>query len=505
MSTSPDASPFEGLLSVFTAAPVAMALLDADLRPVLVNPRMRELDLHPDRGLAGRVLASASEVTDVDMRTGDRSFRASYAPVEVEGRVLGVVCTAVETTAHLRLLARSERLQAVTEQLSAALTKEEVAAIILQESLDATGGTCAVLALLTGDETLRLDHRLGMAAGAPAELPAGAQAPMPEAARTGKPVLIASRAEWLRRYPQVPPRGDFQAFAAIPLLFEEQVAGVMGLGYPHRRTLHADDVGTLLAIGRQGAQALERARLYEERAYVARTLQAGLLPRALPGIEGFELAVRYWPIGDGSEVGGDFYDVVPLDDGSWLVAVGDICGKGTAAAVLTGVMRSTIRALALHEIDPGRLLAGVNEALLRESSAEALASMACARIAREADGVHIRIAVGGHPPPLVLRRGGMVDVVTARGPLLGVEPRPTLELAEERLVSGDLLLLYTDGVIDARRTGSEPFGEARLQAALATGAGRDAQGALDLIDAAVRAYAPGPPRDDKALLAVRAA
>src|SRR4051794_15150960 len=104
MSTSPDASPFEGLLSVFTAAPVAMALLDADLRPVLVNPRMRELDLHPDRGLAGRVLASATEVTDVDMRTGDRSFRASYAPVEVEGRVLGVVCTAIETTAHLRLL-----------------------------------------------------------------------------------------------------------------------------------------------------------------------------------------------------------------------------------------------------------------------------------------------------------------------------------------------------------------------------------------------------------------
>jgi serine phosphatase RsbU (regulator of sigma subunit) len=259
-----------------------------------------------------------------------------------------------------------------------------------------------------------------------------------------------------------------------------------------------------MAIGRQGAQALERARLYEERAYVARTLQEGLLPRALPQVEGLELDVRYRPIGDGSEVGGDFYDVVPLNDGSWLATVGDICGKGTGAAVLTGVMRSTIRALALNETRLAAIVAGVNEALIRESSPMALASLGCATLRRDAGGVDVCVAAGGHPPALILRRGGAVEVVAASGPMLGVQRDAPMTLCVDRLDPGDLLLLYTDGVIDARRAGREPFGEGRLHAALAAGAGRDASGVLDVIDAAVRAYAPGAPRDDKALLAVRA-
>src|SRR3712207_6178412 len=125
------------------------------------------------------------------------------------------------------------------------------------------------------------------------------------------------------------------------MLFEGGVPGCMGLGFPDAGAFDVADVDLLVAIARQGAQALERARLYEERAYVARTLQSGLLPRRLPDVPGLDVAVRYRPVGDGAEVGGDFYDVFAAGEGAWVAAVGDICGKGIEAAMLTGVVRST--------------------------------------------------------------------------------------------------------------------------------------------------------------------
>ena len=491
--------------TVFGAAPVGMALLDAELRTVLRNARLDDLGVAPDDELARSVLASGMTVSDVEARAGRRAFLTSYAPVEIAGRVLGVVVAIVETSERQQLLERTARMQTVTERLSAALTEAEVAEVIVREVMAATGASCGVLGLVApGERALVVGHRFGIEGGPPGRLPLEAEAPMPAAARTAVPVLLHTREEWLQRYPAVPPRGDFEAFAAVPLLFEDAVSGVMGIGYPERRGFEAADVEMLLAIGRQGAQALERARLYEERAYVARTLQEGLLPRALPNIEGLELGVRYRPIGDGSEVGGDFYDVVPLNDGSWLAAVGDICGKGTGAAVLTGVVRSTIRALALNETDLEPVVRGVNEALLRENSPQALATVGCATLRREGDGVESCIATGGHPPPLVLRADGTVEMVDSGGPLLGVSGNPDLEIARIRLEPGDTLLLYTDGVIDARRAGRPAFGEERLRDALAAGAGLDVQGVLDVIDGAVRAYAAGPPRDDKALLAIRA-
>jgi serine phosphatase RsbU (regulator of sigma subunit) len=213
--------------------------------------------------------------------------------------------------------------------------------------------------------------------------------------------------------------------------------------------------------------------------------------------------VHYRPVADGAEVGGDFYDVVARPGGGWIVAVGDICGSGAAAAVLSGVMRTTVRALARHEERPERLLAGVNDALLAEDSPDALATMACATLGRDGDAFVARLAVGGHPPPLVLRASGEVEVLPVGGPLLGMESLPPGAPADVRLEGGDTLLLYTDGIIDGRPPGGVPFGEARLHAALATAAGRDAAGVLATVDAAMRAYAPGAPGDDTAMLAVR--
>ncbi|HEX8207491.1 MAG TPA: GAF domain-containing protein, partial [Solirubrobacteraceae bacterium] len=287
-----------------------------------------------------------------------------------------------------RLLDRTARLQAVTEQLSAALTKDEVADVIVRAGMAATGASCGVLGLRSEERALRIGHRYGMAGGAPSDLPLDLDAPMPRAARDAAPVLLESREDWLRRFPGFPPRGDFEAFAAVPLLFEGSVPGCMGLGFAEAGPFDGADVDLLVAIARQGALALERARLYEEREYVARTLQAGLLPRALPDIPGLDVAVHYRPLGDGSEVGGDFYDLFGVGDDAWFVAMGDVCGKGAQAAVLSGVMRSTVRALALSApaVEPAEVLEGVNAALLRDESPAALATAACGLVRPAAGG-----------------------------------------------------------------------------------------------------------------------
>jgi serine phosphatase RsbU (regulator of sigma subunit) len=183
-----------------------------------------------------------------------------------------------------------------------------------------------------------------------------------------------------------------------------------------------------------------------------------------------------------------------------------VCGKGTEAAVQAGVVRNTVRALAVRESRPAEILRAVNEALLREPSGSALSTAAGGTVcaAADGDGFEVTLSGGGHPPPLVLRADGAVEEIEVAGPMLGVTPHPTLVEATVRLRGGDLLLLYTDGVIDARET-REVFGEARLRDALARGAGQDADGVLATIDSAVRAFHPGPPRDDKALLAIRVA
>jgi PAS domain S-box-containing protein len=516
------------LATLVATAPVGIALLDPELRFVLVNPRMaamngRDAEAHlghtlpelfgPDGdevvALMREVLDTGVPVTDVEIVAGpdDRSFLVSYAPALADERPVGVVAAVVETTERRRreqaLLDRAQRLQDVSEHLAEALTAAEVAEVTVREGMAATGACCGILAV--PDEqagVLRFAHRFGLAGDAPPGLPLDAPAPMPLAVRERLPVLLGSREAWLRRFPQVPPRGPFSSFAALPLLFEGEARGCMGLGFAEERDFDADTVELLLAIARQGAQALERARLHDERTWVARTLQEGLLPRMLPDVPGVELAVRYRPVGDGSEVGGDFYDVVEVEDGEHLLVVGDVCGKGAAAATLTGFVRATIRAVALDDASPGHVLERVNRALLAHDAPGALATVACGVLRRTDEGATVRLVTAGHPPALVLRAGGEVETVATHGRLLGAVRDARLDEAEVRLGRGDVLLLYTDGVIDAR-VGRGTFGETRLRDAVAAARGGSAAAVVDAVDAAVRAASPGARRDDEALLALR--
>src|SRR4051794_18869467 len=413
------------------------------------------------------------------------------------------VCFVLDLGERHRAMERVKRLHTLASDLSAALSADEVADAILVHGVAATDASSAVLGLPMGRELiLAHHHRHGVAARAPDRLSMKAAAPMPEAMRTAHPVLLGSRAAWSQRFPDSPPRDDFEAFAAVPLIGEHGAIGCMGLGFAQPRTFDVGDLELLQVIARQGAQALERAALYEQRAHVARTLQQGLLPSELPEIPGLDVASAYQPLGSGHEVGGDFYDVFATEEG-WAAAIGDVCGKGVEAAVVTGMVRHTLRALELGHGEPAAVLRRLNQAVRRHATDDRFCSVALVHLTALQRGFRVDLACAGHPPPLVLRADASVEDLDACGTLLGIEDDLHLSPVSTELLPGDALVLYTDGITEARVRG-ELFGLARLRATLAELAGAPAAEVAAGIRRAVGAFAPGPAADDQALLVLRA-
>jgi PAS domain S-box-containing protein len=265
------------------------------------------------------------------------------------------------------------------------------------------------------------------------------------------------------------------------------------------RAFDESDLALAEEVGRRAATAIENARLYGERAYIARTLQHSLLPPHLPEIPGVEVAARYRAAGEGIEVGGDFYDVFDTGDRHWAVLIGDVCGKGADAAATTALARYTLRAAAMSERRPSRVLGVLNEALLRQRDDRQFCTVAYAMIELRPYGLELVMACGGHPPPVVIRRDGSVDTTPCRGTLLGVVPDPEIQEAAIGLEPGDALVLYTDGVTEAR-VGGELFGVDRLETVAGGAAGHSATEIARRIEESVSA---GELRDDLALLVLR--
>jgi len=235
------------------------------------------------------------------------------------------------------------------------------------------------------------------------------------------------------------------------------------------------------------------------------SLQASLLPPHLPRVPGVALAARYAAAGAGTEVVGDFYDVFSIGEQCWGVAIGDVCGKGVEAARVTTLARYTLRAAAMSETDPARVLSLLNEALRADDLPDYLFLTALYGVLRsDAAGAELLVSSGGHPPPLLRRADGSVAEVPVRGTLLGCVAEPTLDSHAVRLEPGDGLLLYTDGVTEARAgRGGPMLGEERLHALLTEAPG-DLEGIAAHVEAAVRAHTGGPLADDMAVLVLGA-
>jgi sigma-B regulation protein RsbU (phosphoserine phosphatase) len=253
---------------------------------------------------------------------------------------------------------------------------------------------------------------------------------------------------------------------------------------------------------RELLRAKQRAEESEAHALVlARTLQQTLIPPTPPEIPRLDVAAAYRPAGDGGEVGGDFYDVFQVAPGEWVVAIGDVCGKGVDAAVVTAMVRYTLRAAAVRVASPAEALAIVNDVLLRQD-VDRFCTVLVLRLREDGGGWRATVASGGHPCPLLLRDGEEPEPFGDDGSLVGaLEDATSWRDAETVLRPRDVLVLYTDGVTEGRR-GDEFYGEARL-ADTARRSAASAGAVAGALVSDVVAFQHGDTRDDVAVVAVR--
>jgi sigma-B regulation protein RsbU (phosphoserine phosphatase) len=251
---------------------------------------------------------------------------------------------------------------------------------------------------------------------------------------------------------------------------------------------------------RELLRAKQRAEQAQARATaLARTLQQTLIPPAPPAIPHLDVAAAYRPAGDGSEVGGDFYDVFQIGTDDWVVAVGDVCGKGVEAAVVTALARYTLRGATVEHAEPSTALATLNDVLLHHDT-HRFCTVVLVRL-RRADGEWAgTVSCGGHPFPLLRPSTGTLRAIGEPGTLLGVIDSPHLSDVQVRLLPGETLVLYTDGIIEAR-SGKAFYGEERLAAAVARSFD-SAQALTSTILNEVLEFQTSRPRDDIVIVTI---
>lgn len=290
----------------------------------------------------------------------------------------------------------------------------------------------------------------------------------------------------------------------VPLKARGRRIGALSMSSTRGGRVYGDeDLILLTELARRAAVAIENARLFAESAAVVATLQRSLLPPELPGAAGLEIAARYRPSRRSLEVGGDFYDMFPVGSDRWCLVIGDVMGKGAEAASLTGAVRWTVRALAAREHDPHSIVCILNETLLTERTHNRFCTIVVAIASVETGVVRLTLANGGHPPPLLRRADGTIERGSEGGMLVGI--LPDIEVATDliELLPGDTMVLYTDGVTEAR-AGNQFFGEPRLVDVIAALPNQSAAASATAIENAVIGYQDNAVRDDLALLLVRA-
>lgn len=268
------------------------------------------------------------------------------------------------------------------------------------------------------------------------------------------------------------------------------------------RRLGTADLGLAVRLGRRAGTAVENARLYTERSRIAHTLQQALLPESLPDIPGAEVRARYCAAGELNEVGGDFYDVFEYGLDGWMLVIGDVCGKGPRAAGVTALARHTLRAAAMSDQSPSEMLGTLHQALRRQPPGADLCTVCLVAMQQTHGQTCLRVALAGHPPPLLIDADGRAGQIGLPGTLLGVLDPIQITEIEAELSPGETLLLYTDGVPDAGRPSSQ-LGEEGLAELCEKAPRLDLDSLLEYIEDVALEHAKHGLRDDLALLALR--
>ncbi len=276
---------------------------------------------------------------------------------------------------------------------------------------------------------------------------------------------------------------------AFPVVRGDELLGVCELFSHEQRPVPDELLDVLAHAGRQIGQFLGRLRAESEVRQLADTLQRSLLPSHLPAIRGVELAARYLPGGGGGLVGGDTYDVMPLPDGRWMVLIADVCGTGAEAAAVTALTRHTARAAASPAAEttagPAEVLRAVNAALLREQTGGPLrfVTAVCLMLSPGPGGVCATVGVAGHPLPVLACPEGLREIGVPGRPL-GISPDLDVPVVQVELPPGTTMVLYTDGVTEARDDTGAQFGDDGLFRVLG-GLPGDAEATVEAVTAAV--------------------
>ncbi|WP_407560333.1 SpoIIE family protein phosphatase [Streptomyces sp. 184] len=392
-------------------------------------------------------------------------------------------------------------LMDVAAALTEALGMREVVDLVTDLVVPAFGPQAMLLMAAEEGRLRTIGHRghsPGFLTGADT-LDLGADDPAAHALATGLPRFFGTVDELHHAYPAVPCQGDMDACAFLPLIASGRMVGTLALSYRRPRAFPPTERAVLTSLSGLIAQALDRARLYDTKLEMVRSLQAGLLPRSLPPIDGLEVAARYLPAGRGMDVGGDFYDLIRYDETTAAAAIGDVQGHNVSAAALMGQVRTAVHAHAAVGTPPGDVLTRTNR-LLADLDPGLFTSCLYAHLDLRRHCA--RLATAGHPPPLLRHPDGRAEALPLPpGLLLGIDPDGDYPTTEVPFRPGAVLVLYTDGLVE---TPGEDIGAAtvRLAEKLAQ-AGEVSMN--DLADTLVgRAEKMSTRHDDIALLLIRA-
>ncbi|MGY5125273.1 SpoIIE family protein phosphatase [Streptomyces nigrescens] len=365
------------------------------------------------------------------------------APAPAQGEVLPVRAGQIYHVLHLAA--------ALTE----AVGTQDVVGLVADQIVPAFGAQGMIMYVAEAGRLRTIGHR-----GYPAEAVAAfegvalsaANSPAVHALATGEPSFFTSPEEMERDYPGLPRLTGKAARAVLPLIVSGRPVGCCILSYTQPRTFSPEERQVLTSLAGLIAQALDRARLYDTKQQLAHDLQAGLLPHGLPTVPGFAVAARYLPSTRGMDIGGDFYDLIRLDEDSVAAVIGDVQGHNAAAAALMGQVRTAVRAYATAGAAPGEVLARTNR-LLTDLDPGLFTS--CLYVHIDLRTRRACLACAGHPPPLLRHPDRHTTVLhVPPGLLLGIDPAARYSATEITLPPKSVLALYTDGLIET--PGADP-------------------------------------------------
>jgi serine phosphatase RsbU (regulator of sigma subunit) len=410
---------------------------------------------------------------------------------------------ALEASRRLRALYDISR--SITESLSLEKTLDAVAKTIV-ETLEVDGAALR-MPHERGDELVPVavhvrEERLVEPIRAILSLPQPLSPLRPSVFRSGTPLVLdpeTAAALGGGHQPLIPFLEKGATAAVIPLATQEEILGTLTLiSLDADRPVAGDTLEAAFSIAGQAALALDNARLYQQRKDFTETMQRSLLPRRNPKVPGLEVGAVYASSAR-VEVGGDVYDFLELPDGRLAVVLGDVTGHGIDAAADMAMAKFVFRSLAREHPEPSAFLAAANEVVLGEIAAAKFITLLYLTIDPRTG--ELACASAGHPPPRLVVPGKTPRPLDAAGLALGVEAGQSYEEVRVELETGSAVVLYTDGLVEARREG-ELYGDARLDAALVGSAEEPAKELARVLVEDCRAFA-GELGDDLAVVVLK--